>query len=268
MQITRYIREILHYLKNLVSCKLLWIRIFTHKVRIPNKTLHPTPATRDFIGGGSISRARGTGTSAANSPGWREWLSYTFDERSMKPLLSVGLSFILGVALTQATQWAPISLGEQLAGADLVVVGKIVTAEGKITPPPEAREASLAHVWKSKLEITRVLKGNIAEKTLALFWDEIRLSGVPEYQPGEVRIWILKKTKNQKAYSTEGRPDAVLLLDDLSAVEMELKNKTSNKALHSTAIRRAPRGASANSVTHPACAGCAPEQQGLRPLWQ
>jgi hypothetical protein len=46
-----------------------------------------------------------------------------------------------------------------------------------------------------------------------------------------------------------------------------MKTKKPNKALHPTAIRRAASAATANSVTHPAYAGCAPELRGLRPLW-
>ena len=148
----------------------------------------------------------------------------------MKSLLSFGLSFIVGVVSLPATQWPSLPLGELLTGADLVVVGKIVSAEGKVTPPPQAGGASLAHTWKSELEITRVLKGELSGTTLTVSWEEIRLSGAPEYQLGEERIWILKNAEDRNVYSTEGRPDTVRRLDELPSVERELKKQSPNQA--------------------------------------
>lgn len=144
----------------------------------------------------------------------------------MKKLIISAIALLVGTMLLNATQWHHKSLSELLADADLVVVGKFTSKEGRLSPPENSMQPSLAYVWKSNLKVTRILKGSTTEKAALVLWDEIRLGGVPDYQPGEERIWILKKTAEGTAYSTDGRPDTVLSLKELPAVEMELHKKT------------------------------------------
>ena len=150
----------------------------------------------------------------------------------MKTILIAVSVAILALA-AHATQWPQKSLGDLIADADLVVVGKISHDDGRYTPPDDERPASLRHIWRSLLETTRFLKGGVYGGFITVVWNEINIDGIPSYQLGEERIWILKKTEGENTYSTMGRPDTVLLTNQLTAVEMEIK-KAANKRLEAT----------------------------------
>jgi hypothetical protein len=149
-------------------------------------------------------------------------LTFVTSMKTVNKLLLTGTAFLVGSPLASAVQWPYKSLNENLAEADLVVVGKIESDMGRANPPP-GDKLSRANTWTSKLKITRVLKGSATEKEVTVQWDEIRLGGVPGYKPGEERIWILKKSAGVGMYSTGARPDTVLLPKELPAVETELK---------------------------------------------
>ena len=162
-------------------------------------------------------------------------MNCTFAEK-MKTIIiaiSVAISVAILALSASATQWPQISLADLIADADLVVIGKISRDDGKYTPPDDERPASLRHMWHSLLETTLCLRGGVYGGLIGVVWDEINLDGIPAYQLGEERIWILKKTDGENAYTTMGRPDTVLLTNQLTVVEMEIK-KAANKRLEAT----------------------------------
>lgn len=150
----------------------------------------------------------------------------------MKTIL-VAISIAILAPFSYATQWPQKSLADLISDADLVVVGKINLEAGKHTPPEDERPASLRHIWQSDLEITRFLKNGVYGGVIVVVWNEINIDGIPAYQVGEERIWILTKTEGQNTYTTMGRPDTVLQTNQLKVVEAEI-TRAANKRLEAT----------------------------------
>lgn len=131
------------------------------------------------------------------------------------------IAFLFAALSATASQWKEATLGDLIARADLVVIGKIVSDEGRFTPSKPV--SGMAHRWNSRLEVIRVLKGKAFAPAIEVEWIEVKLKDQPEYALGEERIWILSRSRDGNSFTTDGRPDTVLTIDSLSSVLENLK---------------------------------------------
>ncbi len=136
----------------------------------------------------------------------------------MKTIIFILITLSLHSSSVFATQWKYISLEDLVGGADLVVIGSIDSKEGCNIPKEDIKPASLRCIWNSKLNITEFLKNKTDPTQIEIQWDEIDISGVKPYEIGEKRIFILKWDSNHKRYTTQGRPDTVLLISEKEKV--------------------------------------------------
>ncbi len=136
----------------------------------------------------------------------------------MKTIIFILITLSLLLSSVFATQWEFISLEDLVRDADLVAIGSIDSKEGCSIPKKDIKEASLRCIWNSKLNIIEFIKNKADPSDIEIQWDEISIGGVKPYEIGEKRIFILKWDSNLKRYTTQGRPDTVLLISEKGKV--------------------------------------------------
>lgn len=106
-------------------------------------------------------------------------------------------------------------LGERIARAQLVIVGKVTKAQP--ARQTDRRRIETEHDpdwWEAEIAVQSVEKGTAREKTLVILFanskDEMWIES-PKAHPGQEGIWILQKDQKEKGWPVLRRPGLTAL---------------------------------------------------------
>jgi hypothetical protein len=106
-------------------------------------------------------------------------------------------------------------LGERIARAEAVIVGKVI--ETKPAPQAQRRKFETEHDpdwWQANIEVQAAEKGTVRDKTMVILFahsmDEMWIDS-PKFHPGQEGIWILQRDQQEKGWPVLRAPGLTAL---------------------------------------------------------
>lgn len=113
----------------------------------------------------------------------------------MKKTIHAVLLVALLAGTLSARQVPALALKEHVAISPLIVIGSINSLEGR----KPSIIAGVRYLWDSELHFTEALKGT-PPKPLLIRWEEVNLSGKPEYKIESKCIWLLMQNSKDGSF--------------------------------------------------------------------